>query len=62
LQLIDEIRHSITALRTLPPDVQSIARHIYYEALQYTFLANTAVALVALVASFFAQGKGLHRK
>ncbi|KIW91503.1 uncharacterized protein Z519_07469 [Cladophialophora bantiana CBS 173.52] len=59
--LIDEIRHSITMLKTLPPDMQSIARHGYYEALRYVFVANTAVTAVALVASFFAQGKGLRR-
>ncbi|EXJ92392.1 hypothetical protein A1O3_00942 [Capronia epimyces CBS 606.96] len=60
-KIIDEIRHSITSLKTLPPEVQSAARHVYYDALQCGFIANTAVAALALVTSFFARGKSLDR-
>jgi len=61
LQIIDEIRHSVSVLHTLPDDVQSSARHVYYEALKYCFWANTAVAAIALVSAIFARGKGLDR-
>lgn len=61
LQLIDQIRHSVAVLKTLPPEVQSVARHVYYRALQYAFLANTAVAAIGLVSAFFARGKSLQR-
>ncbi|KAJ9495056.1 hypothetical protein H2202_009531 [Exophiala xenobiotica] len=61
-KLIDEIRHSVSVLKTLPPDVQLAARHVYYSALRYAFIANTAVAAVALVSAFFARGRSLDRK
>lgn len=61
LQLIEKIRHSVTVLDALPPDVQSAARHVYYDALKYAYLANTAIGAVALVSAFFARGKSLHR-
>ncbi|KIW17245.1 hypothetical protein PV08_04436 [Exophiala spinifera] len=60
-KLIDEIRHSVSVLKKLPPDVQLAARHVYYTALRYAFIANTAVAAIALVSAFFAKGKSLHR-
>ncbi|KIX97486.1 uncharacterized protein Z520_06938 [Fonsecaea multimorphosa CBS 102226] len=60
--LIDQIRHSVAVLDRLPPDVQSAARHVYYRALKYAYMANTAVAAVALLSAFFARGKSLHRK
>ncbi|KIX10473.1 uncharacterized protein Z518_01556 [Rhinocladiella mackenziei CBS 650.93] len=60
-QLIDKIRHSVTVLQTLPPEVQSAARHVYYDALQYAFIANTVVAAIGLGSAFFARGKSLNR-
>ncbi|OAL34145.1 hypothetical protein AYO20_06600 [Fonsecaea nubica] len=61
-ELVDQIRHSVAVLDHLPPEVQSAARHVYYRALRYAYVANTAVAAVALVSAFFARGKSLHRK
>ncbi|OQU96190.1 hypothetical protein CLAIMM_02303 [Cladophialophora immunda] len=61
-ELVDQIRHSVAVLDRLPPDVQSAARHVYYRALKYAYIANTAVAAVALLSAFFARGKSLHRK
>ncbi|KAM7204661.1 major facilitator superfamily domain containing protein [Naviculisporaceae sp. PSN 640] len=57
--VIDEIRHSVTAIRDLPPDIQLKARLVYYEALRYSFAASTAVALAAVCAALFANGRGL---
>jgi hypothetical protein len=61
-QIIDEIRHSVSILKDLDPEVQDIARRIYFEALRYTFLASTGWALVALIAAFFARGQKLDRR
>ncbi|KAF2273366.1 MFS general substrate transporter [Westerdykella ornata] len=58
-EIIDAIRHSVTALRTLPPDVQLKARLVYYDGIRYSFAASTAIAAVAIVASAFAANKGL---
>ncbi|KAH8589728.1 major facilitator superfamily domain-containing protein [Bisporella sp. PMI_857] len=60
-ELITSIRHSVTALRHLDPEIQDLARRVYFEALRYTFLASTAWAGVALFAAFFARGKRLDR-
>ncbi|KAI9155194.1 multidrug resistance fnx1 [Paramyrothecium foliicola] len=53
-QIIDEIRHSIEALRHLPPDIQLIARQVYYDGLQYAFAASTGIAILSVCASFVA--------
>ncbi|KAJ0161179.1 putative transporter, partial [Colletotrichum tanaceti] len=57
--LIDEIRHSLTALKTLPAEVRLPARHVYYEGIQYAFAASTAFAGIALLAAIFASPRGL---
>jgi len=59
---MDEIRHSVSILRDLDPEIQDIARRVYFEALRYAFLASTAWAALALVAAFFAKGQRLDRK
>jgi len=61
LQIVDEIRHSVSVLKDLPPEVQGLAREVYFEALRYAFLASTGVALVALISAFFARGRRLDR-
>ncbi|CCF32960.1 major facilitator superfamily transporter [Colletotrichum higginsianum] len=58
-RLIDEIRHSVTALKTLPVEVRLPARHVYYEGIQYAFAASTAFAGIALLAAIFASPRGL---
>lgn len=60
-QILDEIRHSVTVIKDLPPDVQAIARQVYYEALKYTFIATTVVTVIALISAFFARGQSLNR-
>lgn len=61
LQIIEEIRHSVSVIKTLPPDVQLATRLVYYTALRYAFIANTVVAAVAMISAFFARGKSLNR-
>lgn len=58
-QIIDDIRHSVTALRSLPPDIQLKARLVYYDGIRYSFGASTAIAAVAIIASLFAYNAGL---
>ncbi|KAI1630574.1 major facilitator superfamily domain-containing protein [Biscogniauxia mediterranea] len=59
--VIDAIRHSVEALRELPPDVQLKARMVYYEGLRYSFAASTAFAVIAICATLFANGYGLRK-
>ena len=59
LQVIDEVRHSVTALRKLRPPVQDLVRGVYYDGIRYAFAASTAVATLAVLASLFANGRGL---
>ncbi|GKT67968.1 vacuolar basic amino acid transporter 2 [Colletotrichum tofieldiae] len=58
-RVIDEIRHSVTALKTLPVEVRLPARHVYYEGIRYAFAASTAFAGIALLAAIFASPRGL---
>jgi len=58
-QVIDEVRHSVTALRKLPPAVQGLVRGVYYDGIRYAFAASTAFATLAVLASLFANGRGL---
>ncbi|POR38213.1 Putative transporter [Tolypocladium paradoxum] len=59
--MIDKIRHSVDALRDLPPDVQLKARQVYYEGIRYAFGASTAIAAVAVCAAFVANGSTLRK-
>lgn len=58
-QLIDQIRHSVTALRDLPPAIQLPVRLVYYEGIRRAFAASTAIALGAVAFSWFARSYGL---
>ncbi|KAI5923502.1 major facilitator superfamily domain-containing protein [Camillea tinctor] len=59
--VIDAIRHSVEALRKLPPDIQLKARMVYYEGLRYSFAASTAFTVVSICAALFANGHGLRK-
>ncbi len=59
MQVIDEIRHSVSAIKTLPPDVQLSARMVYYDGLRYSFAMSTAVAVAAVGAALLARAHGL---
>ncbi|KAI0128573.1 major facilitator superfamily domain-containing protein [Xylariales sp. AK1849] len=60
-RVIDAIRHSVEALRELPPDVQIKARLVYYRGIQYSFAASTGIAVIAFIVATFANGKGLRK-
>lgn len=60
-QYIDQIRHSVTALKDLPEAIQLPARMVYYDGIRYAFAASTVFAVLAIVASLFANGKGLRQ-
>ncbi|KAF2708492.1 vacuolar basic amino acid transporter 2 [Pleomassaria siparia CBS 279.74] len=57
--IIEEIRHSVIALRRLPPDIQYKARLVYYDGIRYSFAASTVIAAIAIVASLLAYNAGL---
>ncbi|KAJ5528303.1 hypothetical protein N7513_012462 [Penicillium frequentans] len=58
---INEIRHSISAIHDLPPDIQMAVRLVYYRGIRLSFGASAAFGLIATVAAFFTRGKGLER-
>ncbi|KGO58347.1 Major facilitator superfamily domain, general substrate transporter [Penicillium expansum] len=60
-KVIDEIRHSISAIYDLPPDVQMAARLVYYRGIRLSFMASAIFAFIATVAAIFTRGKGLER-
>jgi hypothetical protein len=49
----------VSAIRTLPPDVQLAARQVYYDGLRYSFATSTAVAAAAVCAALLARARGL---
>ncbi|RAH49699.1 MDR family MFS transporter [Aspergillus brunneoviolaceus CBS 621.78] len=60
-KIIEEIRHSVSAIHNLPPDIQLAARLVYYQGIRLCFLASACFGLVATIAALFTKGKGLHR-
>ncbi|KAK4959337.1 hypothetical protein LTR10_004141 [Elasticomyces elasticus] len=58
-ELIEHIRHSVITLKDLAPAIQLPARMAYYEGIRYAFAASTGFAVLGLLASLFANGKGL---
>ncbi|KAH8673860.1 major facilitator superfamily domain-containing protein [Xylariales sp. PMI_506] len=58
-RVIEAIRHSVEALRELPPEIQLPARLVYYRGLRYSFIASTCFGIIATITAFFANGKGL---
>ncbi|KAJ5953069.1 Major facilitator superfamily domain general substrate transporter [Penicillium vulpinum] len=60
-KVIDEIRHSVSAIYDLPPDVQLAARLVYYRGIRLSFMASAIFAFIATIASIFTRGKGLER-
>ncbi|KAH8120961.1 hypothetical protein FP744_10000918 [Trichoderma asperellum] len=60
-RIIDEIRHSVEALRTLPPDIQLSARLVYYDGLRLAFVATTLVAAIGVAAAFIANPANLRK-
>ncbi|KAB8070545.1 major facilitator superfamily domain-containing protein [Aspergillus leporis] len=60
-KIIDDIRHSVSAIHNLPPDIQTAARLAYYRGIRLSFLASACFGFVATVAALFTRGKGLHR-
>ncbi|KAJ6159441.1 hypothetical protein N7497_003978 [Penicillium chrysogenum] len=60
-KVIDEIRHSVSAIYDLPPDVQMAARLVYYRGIRLSFMASAIFAFIATIASVFTRGKGLER-
>jgi hypothetical protein len=61
LQIIDDIRHSVFALQQLPPVPQAAARVVYADAIKLAFMTSGVFAAISIVASLFANGKGLAR-
>lgn len=59
MQVIDEIRHSVSAIKSLPPDVQLKVRMVYYDGLRYSFATSTIVAAAAVGAALLARARGL---
>ncbi|PYH78816.1 MFS general substrate transporter [Aspergillus uvarum CBS 121591] len=60
-KIIEEIRHSVSAIHNLPQDIQLAARLVYYQGIRLCFLASACFGLVATIAALFTKGKGLHR-
>ncbi|PYI09698.1 hypothetical protein BO78DRAFT_415622 [Aspergillus sclerotiicarbonarius CBS 121057] len=61
LPVIDDIRHSVSAIYNLPPEIQLAARMVYYQGIRLSFLASACFGFVATIAALFTRGKGLHR-
>ncbi|KAE8385570.1 major facilitator superfamily domain-containing protein [Aspergillus alliaceus] len=60
-KIIDDIRHSVSAIHNLPPEIQLAARLVYYRGIRLSFLASACFGFVATIAAFFTKGKGLRR-
>ncbi|KAJ5354408.1 uncharacterized protein N7496_012841 [Penicillium cataractarum] len=61
-KVIDEIRHSVSAIHDLPPEAQLAVRLVYYRGIRLCFAASASFGGVATIAALFTRGKGLERK
>ncbi|KAH1971802.1 hypothetical protein KXX04_006281 [Aspergillus fumigatus] len=61
ISIIEQIRHSVSAIQDLPPDIQMAARLVYYRGIRLSFAAAAGFAFLATIAALFSRGKGLHR-
>ncbi|RLM02010.1 hypothetical protein CFD26_109117 [Aspergillus turcosus] len=61
-KIIEQVRHSVSAIQDLPPDVQMAARLVYYRGIRLSFLASAGFAFIATIAALFSKGKGLKRR
>ncbi|EJT69905.1 vacuolar basic amino acid transporter 2 [Gaeumannomyces tritici R3-111a-1] len=61
IQLIDEIRHPVAALKSLLVEVRLAARRVYYDGIRYAFATSTGMAAVALMLALLASPRGLRR-
>jgi hypothetical protein len=59
--VIDEIRHSVSAIYDLPPDIQMAARLVYFEGIRRSFALSALLGAIATVAALFVKSKGLQR-
>ncbi|KAJ5698816.1 hypothetical protein N7462_000821, partial [Penicillium macrosclerotiorum] len=60
-KIIDQIRHSVSAIHDLPPDVQMAVRMVYYKGIRLCFAASASCGVIATISAFFTRGKGLER-
>ncbi|KAL6233133.1 hypothetical protein BDW75DRAFT_215994 [Aspergillus navahoensis] len=61
-KVIDEIRHSVSAIYSLDPEIQLAARHVYYRGIRMAFGVSAGFGAVAVIAALFARGRGLKRE
>ncbi|RDW93798.1 MDR family MFS transporter [Aspergillus mulundensis] len=62
IQVIDEIRHSVSAIYNLDPENQLVARQVYYGGIRMAFGVSAGFGAIAVVAALFARGRGLKRE
>ncbi|KAL2814459.1 major facilitator superfamily domain-containing protein [Aspergillus granulosus] len=60
-KIIDSIRHSVSAIYDLDPEIQLAARQVYYQGIKMAFGASAGFGAVAMLAAMFARGRGLKR-
>ncbi|KAF2759204.1 multidrug efflux transporter [Pseudovirgaria hyperparasitica] len=60
--IIDNIRHSVSYLHSLPVDVQVAARQVYHQGIQCSLIASVVFATVASIAALFSRGQALNRE
>ncbi|KAJ5321933.1 uncharacterized protein N7506_011063 [Penicillium brevicompactum] len=57
-KVIDEIRHSVSAIYDLPPDVQMAARLVYYRGIRLSFMASAIFCIHRNLRRFLHPWKG----
>ncbi|KAJ4145780.1 hypothetical protein LMH87_004616 [Akanthomyces muscarius] len=60
-KIIDDIRHSVDALRNLPPEIQLKVQHVYYDGIRYSFTASASATALVLIAALLASSTALRK-
>ncbi|KAJ8240459.1 hypothetical protein LV156_001014 [Aspergillus fumigatus] len=55
ISIIEQIRHSVSAIQDLPPDIQMAARLVYHRGIRLSFAAAAGFAFLATIAALFSR-------
>jgi len=56
------VRHSVEAIKDLPAEYKGVVVAVYEKGLRISFLVAAVCAVIALISSLWASGKGLARR
>ncbi|OAA45315.1 major facilitator superfamily transporter [Beauveria brongniartii RCEF 3172] len=60
-KIIEDIRHSVDALHSLPPEIRLKVQHVYYDGIRYSFIASASATALVLIVALLASSTALRK-